>query len=65
MTKAIDLRPPILERLMEFYEPDEIGEWMKSPHPQLGGISPSEALARGGFDEVHEIIDRLDTGVHL
>ncbi|MEO0498961.1 MAG: antitoxin Xre/MbcA/ParS toxin-binding domain-containing protein [Pseudomonadota bacterium] len=65
MTKDIHERPPVIERLSQFYEPEEIETWMMSPHPQLGGISANEALARGGFDEVHAIIDRLDSGVHL
>lgn len=58
-------RPPIMEQLMEFYEPDEIGEWMRSPHPQLGGKTAAEVMATGDFEALHEIIDRLDSGVHL
>lgn len=55
----------IEQALAEFYEPDEIVRWLDSPHPDLGGVSPEDAIAVGHEHEVWAIIDRLQSGAYL
>lgn len=38
--------------------------WFYSPHPQLGGISPRDAVYAGRLAEVETIIDQLESGAH-
>lgn len=55
----------VAERLSDFYEPDEARLWLQSPHPQLDGEKPYEAIKRGRTDLVLEIIERLDSSAYL
>ena len=63
-TKSPDRRP-FIDRLEEYYTPDEARKWFFSIHPQLGGISPADAELQGRSEEIHQIIDRLDSDVYL
>ena len=53
------------QRLRAFYTPDEAMRWLNSPHPQLGGRVPDEVCAAGGWEEVHAVVDAMDTGTYL
>ena len=48
----------LARRLGVFYSPTEVSDWMKSPHPQLGGRRPVDCQ----YFEVSRIIDRLESG---
>jgi transcriptional regulator with XRE-family HTH domain len=55
----------VADRLVDFYEPDEVRLWLQSPHPQLGGSRPYDLIVDGRTVEVLEVIERLDSGVYL
>ena len=55
----------VVDRLADFYEPDEVRLWLQSPHPQLGGLRPFDLIIDGRTVEVLEVIERLDSGVYL
>jgi transcriptional regulator with XRE-family HTH domain len=55
----------VVERLAEFYEPDEARLWLQSAHPQLEGQRPYDLINAGRTREVLEVIERLDSGVYL
>lgn len=50
----------VAKRLAEYYDVDQIEEFLDAPHPQLGGERPMALIAAGRVDEVHQVIDRLD-----
>lgn len=51
----------ILEQLAQFYAPDEARLWIFSPHPDLDGARPADAISAGDTDAVLAIIDRLQS----
>ena len=52
----------LVRRLGEYYETaKEIADYLESPHPQLGGQSCVYAISKGRSDDVHRILDRLDS----
>ncbi len=55
----------IRNRLSEYYTPEESDMWITSPHPQLEGQRPIDVMARGDYDAVHAILDRLDGDGYL
>lgn len=55
----------IRKRLASYYDADESEVWLKSPHPQLGGAIPNELIALGREDELHHILDRLDSDAYI
>jgi len=55
----------IVERLQEYYTPDEIRVWLKSPHPQLGGERALNLIHQDRAKEVLEVIARLDGEVYI
>jgi putative toxin-antitoxin system antitoxin component (TIGR02293 family) len=55
----------VVERLSDFYAPDEARLWLQSPHPQLGGERPVDVINAGRALDVLEVIERLDSGVYL
>jgi putative toxin-antitoxin system antitoxin component (TIGR02293 family) len=39
-------------------------EWLRTPNPSLGGMTPLEAAATtAGFEEADEVLGRLEFGV--
>lgn len=58
-------RRPIRQRLAEFYTEAELDLWIYRPHPQLDGQPPRLLVDSGRAEEVHRIIDRMDTGQYL
>ncbi len=62
MTEAFwdDVRK-VAQRLDPCYEPLEKIQRLNEPHPQLGGESATALILDGKTDQVHAVIDRLDT----
>lgn len=58
-------RRPIRQRLAEFYSEVEIEFWLHRPHPQLGDETPWHLTTAGRAEDVHQVIDRLESGVYL
>lgn len=52
-------------KLDAFYSVEESTKWMDSPHPQLNGMSASDAIKAGRAEEVLAILQRLDDSVYL
>jgi uncharacterized protein (DUF2384 family) len=55
----------IVDRLSEFYEADEIRQWLYAMHPQLEGQRAIDLIHQGRSLDVLKIIDRLDADVYL
>lgn len=55
----------INQRLSDHYDEDELALWWHRGHPQLDGESAIVALLSDRFDEVLQIVNRLDSAVYL
>ena len=66
-TEKVNLRRAmnIAARLMDYYNADEINEWLSSPHPQLEGQVPANLIQNGQFEPVEAILDRLDADAYI
>jgi hypothetical protein len=51
--------------LLELYSPEELDEWIHSPHPELGMITPCQAVLAGNRGTVKAVIARLVDGAWL
>ncbi|WP_208348678.1 antitoxin Xre/MbcA/ParS toxin-binding domain-containing protein [Pseudaestuariivita rosea] len=51
--------------LGHYYTEDETRIWLTSPHPQLRGTAPAELMAKGDFDPLWAIMDRLHSDAYL
>jgi len=49
----------VVDRLAEFYSPDETRIWLYARHPLLGGANTINLIGRGGADRVLVAIDSL------
>jgi hypothetical protein len=54
----------VVDRLAEFYAPDEIRMWLYSKHPLLGGERAIDLIPHGRTDEVLAIIESLDQATY-
>jgi len=65
-TQAVmaDLRY-VVERLSDFYSPDEIRLWLHARHPLLGNERAVDLIHAGEIERVLAAIDRLDAGAYL
>jgi uncharacterized protein (DUF2384 family) len=52
----------VLDRLLLELWPDQVGEWLTSPNPHLGGAIPIDVLVLRGAPPVLEAIDALASG---
>ena len=52
----------VVDRLSEFYTPDETRLWLYSKHRLLNGERAIDLINRGGADKILEIIESLDEG---
>jgi uncharacterized protein (DUF2384 family) len=52
----------VVDRLAEFYSPDETRLWLYAKHPLLGGKRPIDLIHDGKADEVLGVIESLDEG---
>jgi transcriptional regulator with XRE-family HTH domain len=55
----------VVDRLSEFYTPDETRLWLNAPHPMLGGGRAIERIIEGRAEEVLAVIDALDAGAYV
>lgn len=55
----------IVLSLREFYQPQEVVEWLVTPQSLLSGISPFVAVSEGRGAEVLALIQQLNDGVYL
>jgi len=63
-TEIADLRF-VVERLSDFYTPDEARLWLHAAHPLLDRARPVDLIHAGRSEEVLAAIDRLDDGAYL
>ena len=54
----------VVERLAEFYSPDETRIWLYSKHRLLDGERAIDLIHLGRTDEVLAVIDSLDEGTY-
>ena len=52
----------VVDRLAEFYEPDETRLWLYSRHRLLNGQRPIDVIHEGRADEILSVIESLDEG---
>jgi transcriptional regulator with XRE-family HTH domain len=55
----------IVERLSDFYDPDETRLWLHSRHPLLNGERAIDLINTGRTQEVLAAIERLDAGAFI
>jgi transcriptional regulator with XRE-family HTH domain len=55
----------ILDQLSQFYSPEESRLWLFSPHADLKGARPADAIKEGNTDRVLAIIDRLQSAAFI
>lgn len=55
----------IVNRLRDYYEPDDIRLWLFSRHPQLSGKRAIDLINMGESEAVLDIIERLDAGAFI
>ncbi|MFZ1882186.1 MAG: hypothetical protein WAU53_00975 [Rhodoplanes sp.] len=63
-TVISDLRY-VVERLRDFYAPDEIRLWLHSRHPLLDGERAIDLINNDRTEKVLAVIDRMDAGGYL
>ena len=55
----------VVERLRDFYTPDETRLWLHSRHPLLNGERAIDLIYGNRTEEVLAVIERLDAGAYL
>ncbi len=55
----------IVDRLRDYYTPDEIRTWLHAPHPQLNGEKAIDLINEDRIVEILNIIARLEDEVYL
>ncbi len=55
----------LVSELAELYPPQETKLWLFSPHKQLNGESPADAIAKGRMEDVLRIIAQLKDGAFI
>jgi transcriptional regulator with XRE-family HTH domain len=54
----------VVDRLAEFYSPEETRLWLYAKHPLLGGTRAIELIHAGRADEVLRVIEGLDESTY-
>ena len=54
----------VVDRLAEFYSPDETRLWLHTSHPMLGGDRAIDLINAGRTEEVLAVIESLDAGAY-
>jgi transcriptional regulator with XRE-family HTH domain len=54
----------VVDRLSEFYSPEETRIWLYSKHRLLDGKRPIEMINQGQTDKVLSVIESLDEGTY-
>lgn len=55
----------VVQKLRDYYKPDNIRLWLHSRHPQLNGERAIDLIHANRTDEVLTIIARLDADAYL
>jgi transcriptional regulator with XRE-family HTH domain len=63
-TVIADLRY-VIDRLAEFYTPDETRLWLHAKHPLLANERAIDLIYHGRTEEVLAVIERLDAGAYV
>ena len=53
------------DELGDYYPPGARVQWLTLPHPQLDGVTPAELMAKGDFDPLWKIMDRLKADAYI
>lgn len=54
----------VVDRLADFYTPDETRIWLHTPHPMLNGARAIDRINEGRTEEVLAVIEALDAGAY-
>lgn len=54
----------VVDRLAEFYSPDETRIWLYAKHPLMGGARAIDLIHDGRTDEVLSVIESLADGTY-
>jgi transcriptional regulator with XRE-family HTH domain len=54
----------VVDRLAEFYSPEETRLWLHTGHPMLGGARAIDLINAGRTQEVLAAIEALDSGAY-
>jgi hypothetical protein len=55
----------IVDQLADFYQPNEVRQWIFAPQKLLAGQSPAELIRKGRIDEVLRLANQLREAVHI
>ena len=55
----------VVQRLQDYYTPDEVRLWLYARHPQLDGERAIDLIHDGRTLDVLRVLDRLDADVYL
>jgi transcriptional regulator with XRE-family HTH domain len=55
----------VVDRLSDFYTPDETRLWLHSRHPLLNGERAIDLIYNGRTEEVLAAIERLEAGAYI
>lgn len=55
----------VVERLSDFYTPEETRLWLHTPHPLLHRQRAVDLIQSGKTEQVLAVIDRLEAGAYL
>ena len=54
----------VVDRLADFYTPEETRLWLHAQHPMLGDARAIDLINSGRTEEVLAVIEALDTGAY-
>ncbi len=54
----------VVDRLADFYSPDETRLWLHTKHPMLKGERAIDLINQGRTEDVLAVIDALDVGAY-
>lgn len=63
-TVIADLRY-VVDRLADFYSPDETRIWLHASHPMLKGERAIDLINNGRTEEILAVIEALDAGAYI
>jgi transcriptional regulator with XRE-family HTH domain len=55
----------VVDRLREYYSPEEIRTWLYARHPQLEGARAIDLINQNRSEDVLRVLDRLDAEVYI
>ena len=55
----------VVDRLADFYTPEEMRLWLHTSHPMLKGERAIDLINAGRTEEVLAVIESLDTGAYI